>query len=304
MTAATNVKPDELTALLEPDRPHYATGMLLDEGDFRAEQLYHRGRLARALAYLHGGGTVAGLEVVHHPAVAPNAAGEGGGEERLMVGAGLAIDRAGRLIEIAAPRCVRLGRWYNRQPPDELKSAHHPGFAITVRNAADGLEGRAIDAVIVDLFLRFVACERGKTPAFRSGPFDALNAVQPSRLRDSGELFLVPRAEAQPPLPRSLWPDLAGIAEDDRRRVRLHETMFAAWPRDDASHAQNPEPPGEHPAGVDPTALFLARLAIPAAAPLPGSRERPPRAAGAVLVDNHSRLFAYPVRALVALLGF
>ena len=47
------------------DRLNYVQGMLLDAESFGDEQLYHRGRLARALAYLFGTGTVAGLAVAY-----------------------------------------------------------------------------------------------------------------------------------------------------------------------------------------------------------------------------------------------
>ena len=59
---------DPLYAVPQPERAAYATGMLLDVQDFIDEQTYHRGRLARALAFLAGGGTLAGLEVTHRPA--------------------------------------------------------------------------------------------------------------------------------------------------------------------------------------------------------------------------------------------
>ena len=59
---------DPLEFLLYPDRVNYANGVLLDENDFKAEQAYVRGRLGRALSYLHGFGTVAGLNVVTLPA--------------------------------------------------------------------------------------------------------------------------------------------------------------------------------------------------------------------------------------------
>ena len=55
---------DPLAGVLAPDRVFYAEGVLLSAADFEAEQAYHRGRLARALAALHGSGTVAGLRVI------------------------------------------------------------------------------------------------------------------------------------------------------------------------------------------------------------------------------------------------
>ena len=47
--------------------------------------------------------------------------------------------------------------------------------------------------------------QRGKTPAFAVGPFDATDAVVPSRLRDEYELRLVPRPHGTvvPPVPAS-----------------------------------------------------------------------------------------------------
>ncbi len=57
------VRQDAPRRVFWPERPAYSNGMLLDDRDFIAEQGYHRDRLARALAYLHGSGTVAGLDV-------------------------------------------------------------------------------------------------------------------------------------------------------------------------------------------------------------------------------------------------
>jgi hypothetical protein len=85
------VPADPIETAPPPERVNYATGVLLDAADFRDEQTYHRGRLARALRYLVGFGTIAGLRVV--PPAATDA------ELELRVEPGLAIDRYGRLIE-------------------------------------------------------------------------------------------------------------------------------------------------------------------------------------------------------------
>ena len=55
--------PDPVTQAQRPDRAYYETGVLLGPEDFLDEQTYHRARLARALAYLTGAGTLAGLKV-------------------------------------------------------------------------------------------------------------------------------------------------------------------------------------------------------------------------------------------------
>ena len=175
---------DPLAVRLQPaDRVHYATGMLLDAEDFSAEQTYHRGRLARALTYLHGYGTIAGLRVVI----------EGDpGEEQVVVNPGIALDRLGRVIEVPASSCIRLNRWYEQRSDDDLAQGFHAG------------------AVIVDVFVTFRECERGKTPALAAGPFDALDAVVASRLRDSFEVELVIRHEGTPPQPERQWPATGG----------------------------------------------------------------------------------------------
>ena len=54
---------DPLEQDAAPERVNYATGVLLDAQDFLDEQTYHRARLARALKYVVGMGTIAGLGV-------------------------------------------------------------------------------------------------------------------------------------------------------------------------------------------------------------------------------------------------
>ena len=107
--------PDPLVQPHDPDRVNYANGVLLDEKDFREEQTYSRSRLARALSYLHGHGTVAGLNVAR---ITQNVR-----EERevvadahvLRVTPGLATDRLGRLIEVPIPYCIRAQKWLEEE---------------------------------------------------------------------------------------------------------------------------------------------------------------------------------------------
>jgi hypothetical protein len=266
---------DPLAQQQSPDRVFYATGVLLAAEDFRAEQTYHRGRLARVLEYLHGSGTVAGLNVPDIAAVAnPD-------DEELVVEPGVAIDRLGRLIEVPRKACIRLNRWYKQQDPGDL----HQGFHAT--------------GVVVDLFIRFVECERGKTPAFGAGPFDALDAVTPSRLRDGYQLELVIRKEAAPNLPQDPWPDLAAVAPAARRKA-LDDAIFAAWR--EGSDQWTPDglkPAREHVPNQDPASLFLARLTLPATDGSP-----PVRTPGAAAqIDRYSRLFVYTPNALARWIG-
>jgi hypothetical protein len=281
---------DPLARPQTPDRVYYATGRMLGAQDFSAQETYHRGRLARALAYLHGSGTVAGLQVAWAPDPQPGAATAAfpnGKNETLTVQPGIALDRLGRIIEVPRAACIRLHRWYVAQPPADLR-----------------LRGAPDNGVVVDVFIHFVACDNGKTPVFAAGPFDGTDAVGPSRVRDAYELELVSRKEIQPPLPQDAWPDLAGQADLVQRRAALHQAILGAW---------REGPPGwdgdrlkaapEQVLGQDPTSVFLARLVLPATA-APAADKPPMRTPGAaVRVDNDKRLFVYPLGALARWVG-
>ena len=89
------------------------------------------------------------------------------------------------LVEVPEAACIRLDRWYRSQEASRLALALHETLVLRDEEVEEGAEAGAVDvtldsAVIADLFLRFVPCERGKTPAFAAGPFDALDAVQGS----------------------------------------------------------------------------------------------------------------------------
>jgi hypothetical protein len=247
-----------------PDRVFYELGVMLDKDDFNAEQTYHRGRLARTLAFLHGAGTVAGLRVEVFPQP------EGGGApqpdvEEVRVHPGIAIDEVGRLIDVASLRCTRLAKWIAAQSADRKTDEGQKRAARLVKAFHAG-------KLIVDVFVRFAACDRGKTPAFATGPFDALDAVQPSRVRDGFELQLVPREETSPPEPDpdAVWPALSGTL--DERRASLREAIYAAWEKlrpKDRNKDSTIDPDPVVPLWFDPYGahhwLLLARLEIPAA---------------------------------------
>lgn len=284
---------DPLFAQPRADRPAYATGMLLDAQDFSDEQTYHRGRLARALAFLAGGGTLAGLAVTHGPPAT-------GLPEEIRVAPGLAVDRLGRLVEIPRPACLRLARWWTAtaQPDggDALTAARHDnlGRFVSARFAASGalLPARA---VVADVFIRFAACEVGLTPSFAAGPFDALNAVATSRLRDAWELLLLPRPaldDAYSGLP--LPPGAAAVgdvgATAAARRDAIQDAVLGSYGglgRAGGSGGLAPAP--EHPAELDRSAVFLARVLIPVDAATPPARTPQPP-----LVDNFARRFLPP----------
>lgn len=293
-----------------PDRLFYAAGVLLDAPDLAAEQLYHRGRLARSLAYLYGSGTVSGLRVLFQSALAPgdrdpleplnpaDPADPGrlypdGREARILVQPGLAIDRLGRLIEVPGAACLRLQPWLDEQNTTQIEQATHPqrAAADTLISSAGSSNSITVSAansgIVADIFIRFQVCEAGgRTPAFAAGAFDATNANVPARLRDSYEINLILRPEATADLPtelpRSPWQAATSLSE-------LQTALFESWEETTADwDAQNrPDPRAEHATGQDTTAVFLARLLI-----VPGDAD-----SGRSLVaqvDNYSRTFIYP----------
>src|SRR3989441_3830394 len=107
-------------------RVFYATGVLLDAQHLDAEQLYDHRWLGRALSYLHGSGTLAGLEVTWERAT-------GGRGERLVVKPGIALDRLGRIIEAPPDAPPPLDRRFDEQsdapPLGGLKASLQGGGA-------------------------------------------------------------------------------------------------------------------------------------------------------------------------------
>jgi hypothetical protein len=302
---------DILDVPSDPDRVFYELGVMLDKADFDAEQTYHRGRLARALAFLNGGGTVAGLKVRIDPPGTSDPPSPA--DEEVHVAPGLALDRIGRLVELPTMpgprpgRCIRLQRWL-----DATEAGRDDGVDGLLRSERlrkayrpDDPASTAPGKVIVDVFLRFAACERDKTPAFATGPFDALDAVQPARIRDGFELQLVPRGEQNPPAPADYWRVPSGTTRA-QRAAALQEKIFGAWDR--FRHRRPDDPAANDPVvpdWLDPRNdrhwIFLARLLIPCT---DGGVDRPPvrDAARPVEVENGERAFVYTAAMLAQFL--
>jgi hypothetical protein len=288
---------DPLVRQSNADRLHYATGELLGADDFRDEQTYHRRQLAQALLHSNGSGTLAGLRVVTRHMPGQNGTPD---EVQLRVQPGLAFDRAGRLIEVPRDACLRLRRWFEfiaAQAPDssdldvgDLGKAFHDG------------------AVVADIFLTFHPCDHGYTPAFASGPFDALDASQPSRVRDAYDLTLALRAEENLETAFDPWAGIEGTTAEERLSSAV-ETSLGAWEALRLPPPESVDDWHENPAGVDPTAVLLARLRIPAdpapnatAAPAPNwsAAAWPDEVAN---LDNTVRNFLFPPAAIRRLMG-
>lgn len=270
---------DPLLEERSPDRLHYQLGAMLHADDFEDEQTYHRGRLARTLCFLHGSGTAAGLRVTiaGTPSDPATPELEPAIPEEVRVEPGIAIDRAGRLIEVPRTACIRMQRWFDALPDDQLALA-----------AGGGSRVRA------DVYLRFAACPRGLTPAFATGPYDALDAVAPSRVRDGYELRLVLRTEAAPLLPRDPFIDLRSVPAAERHE-RLERELLGAW---DEAQAPDVSVPESLNRGLH--WVFLARIRVPVST----AGARPARTVDACSLEPSSpRLLVYPTAALTSLLG-
>lgn len=224
-------------------RVSYHNGILLDASDFQQEQTYHRTRLAVALSQIHGFGTVAGLRVERTPAGPNDASGQPDPEEILRVHPGLAVDRAGRLIEIRTAQCLRLARWFAFQ-------VAQPAATLKPFRAGNGQR-----FFVGDLFLRFKECPQGLRPGFPEPAADATDAIVASRTNDAFELVLAPR-DCDPETSLPAVP-ATRFAATPANRAALLAAVYAAY------EPGSPTVDREYPASfADKTAVFLARVRI------------------------------------------
>lgn len=230
MSTTTSASPSQ--------RVLYRNGILLDASDFQQEQDYHRTRLTRALRELHGFGTIAGLRVEGRAATPTD-------EEQLVVQPGVALDRAGHLLEIARPQCLRLNKWFEFQIADP---------AATLKPFRDGSDQRYF---VGDLFLRFNECPQGLRPGFPEPAADATDAIVASRSNDSFELLLVARdCDPETDLPAVPLRRFPAAPAD---RAELLAAIYAAYRAPDETTPPHPE----YPEGFEHTdAVFLARIRI------------------------------------------
>jgi hypothetical protein len=277
---------DDLRPDLAAERVFYAAGALLTEADFRTEQRYHRGRLGRVLAYLHGAGTVAGLDVRVEP--------ESGADAEIRVSPGIAIDRLGRLIELPYEACLGIARWYEQQQATELERDR---LDVAFRAGSGG----APDHVVVDVFARFIACAREPQPAFADAGAENLNGIQPSRILDAVQLSLVLRHRDDDLAAISPRPEGPAAADADGIRRFKREQLWQTLQLEQQDPPRLPLGPEHVPLLHDGSEVLLGRVRIPSLRD-PGELPRfdPNQPAR---FDEDVRLYAYAARELALLHG-
>ncbi|HMF14652.1 MAG TPA: hypothetical protein VKE94_20190 [Gemmataceae bacterium] len=256
---------------------------MLGVEDFQAEQDYHRGRLARTLLQLHGTGTVSGLLVQTDGNTDVT-------KLELQVTPGMAIDRVGRIIEVPRTVCIVLQNWLSQyvQAWQNQQSGKSPGTPIIADPNKAIHDGKNLT---VDVFATFVACTRELTPCFAApDDYDATDAFSPNRLLDSFAMQLVLRTDDTPPkTPLDPW---TSLGPQQPTLTALRQSILAGT-------LGPPGKPVEYPPNFDQTAVFLARILVPAIA---GTAGHPPvwnlTGFGSTNIDNASRLFLIPLSVL------
>lgn len=256
---------DPIIADFSPQRVAYAIGRMLGAEDFQAEQNYHRNRLARVTRML-GTGTVFGLNVTCK--TDPNA-----DNIEVRVEPGMAIDRAGRLIEVQNAVCIRLKKFLDGQSDSDL--------SLSLKDAGDKTM-----QLVSDVFVRFVECDRGKTPAFADNDYDATDAFTANRTLDGFRMELVLRKDAAK-LPVDPWDKVTAKGSVTAAMVDSVKTILLT------AKAVDMTEPQEYPEGYDdPTAVFLARVGV--AGKSTGAGKKPALDYSKINVNNMARLFVYP----------
>src|SRR5436189_4978326 len=203
----------------------YATGVLLNAQHRDADQLDNHRGLARALAYLHGSGTLAGLEVTWEKAT-------GGRSERLVVKPGIALDRLGRIIEVPRDADLPLDRWLDGQSDAHLIGGFKP----------------SVQGVVADVFVRLVPGEPSQGDGYEVNLYLRQEPDPPPLPPPAWPVFM--RTDgAQRDLQDAIFAAWAAWHEGD----------------DSCDQGGPPlRPLPEHVLGQDPTSVFLARLVLPA----------------------------------------
>ncbi|MEP4194660.1 MAG: hypothetical protein ABJL99_03400 [Aliishimia sp.] len=286
---------DPLDDAAGTERLRLADGVLLTAQHFQTEQLYHRARLARMLAYTQGPGTVAGLDVTWQTSDDP------AGTE-LKVTPGLAIDYRGRLLELRHDACLNITDWMSDLADEGLGAA-----LITAgqRPAGDGLPLH----ILVDLFADFRAFARRPEPAFATGNADQIDGTEATLSDDAVYLHLVVRDAEDERAAQSMAARLFGAGTptpEDLQRIKREDLWQNLAPRPDTLATAPGLADTEHDLGQqDFGGVMLARLALPLVEDDAGARFDTSfnMNATAVAPDFSGRLYSYSAAELALLHG-
>lgn len=280
-----------------PERLHYAAGVLLDTTDFEDEQTYHRAQLGRALTALFGFGTLAGLRVTQQ--VAAVAGDNTTCSVEVHVKPGLALDRLGRLVEVRREQCLKVEDWLASR--DATGEMVEPARTAELRAAVVGAAGAR--RLLLDVWLRYLPCAHGRTPAFAAGPFNATDYTVPSRLADGFEISFDLAAERTgaavpsnglPPLDEKLAEIQAAASEADREPLRtawsVDHVLDHAWVAPGVNAPNQLPKLAEHRNDVAWASVLLARVNLPVTDdPFPRVAAQSRVETTAPLVDNSLR---------------
>jgi hypothetical protein len=306
---------DVLNPPSPPSRVYYSTGRMLGVEDFQADQDYHRGRLARALLQLFGTGTVSGLNVA-----IGNDPGDGSLE--VQVSPGMAIDRVGRIIEVPRQVCIRIKNWYAQADPSTLNQALHVGSVVVdvfatfipcTRGATPCFASQddydATDAFSPNRWLDSFAMQlvprtdiTDATQKLPKDPWSAPGAAPPPPVAITATPSTPPSGTTPPSTPATPVPTPTPIPAPGPPAQSATGGTLDAWKQSILAGTAGPAAsapfgPGqqgvEYPPGFDNTAVFLARIQIPATAR--GSGQAPSPSFDTIhQPDNSQRLFVFP----------
>ncbi len=178
-------------------RVAFAEGMLLGLEATRDEQDYHRRRQNRHQAWLHGVGTIAGLNV----ALDFQQGGDANDENksitvRVVISPGVAIDGLGREFTVDTRYCLNLNEWLAAHDDASLAAAY---------------QGTNLHLTVC---ARYEPCPRGLQPVLARQLNSSTDAVDFSRIGDGFQLELV-----------------ADDTKGDATKLRYRADGLGAWER-------------------------------------------------------------------------
>ncbi|APE29736.1 hypothetical protein BOX17_01430 [Halomonas aestuarii] len=193
---------DDLPTLKQDDRlaeplrrVSYEAGMMLGLEATRDEQAYHRRRLTRHQYWLHGHGTLAGLNVSMDPDSHDNDADDV--LVRLQVSPGIAIDGLGREVLVHETYCINLRQWLDAQSEGDL---------------LEGFDGDN-EQLWLKVSVRQKDCPLARQPVLTRKLNLSTDSVQPSRTADSVQLELIPELPPAPDERFAPWASHPPVAD-------------------------------------------------------------------------------------------